>query len=412
MKNFNSKIFLSILIAAVFTMQLNAQKDTTELEIGKKKMIIVDKKAQKEKAIYNLEKGLEKFEKELQTVEEIIKKHEELLKDLEAHVKIKIEEAEGEEMVTDFDFEFNFDEMDEDALDSMKKELHKQFENYDFDEKDIEIIQEDAEKHKAMIEMHKKEKEAYEKGIYDIEEDLKEIEEGLADIDEELEYLDESDVKSEKKKHHKKRFNAHWAGFELGLLNFLNSSYYMATDNDVQFMRVIPEKSMSYGLNVIEYNIPISKYYFGLATGAGIEWNSLALSENVNLEKIDGEIVGVEETEYEFKKNKLNAAYITVPLIFELQIPIKKHKIYFGGGVTGGVRAWSKQKQKYIADGRKDKYKKVDDFYLSSFRYGLTARIGYGNLGFFVNYSMVPLFQGDRGPEMYPITMGIHLIDF
>ena len=70
MKNFNYKIILSFLLVAVIGLQVNAQKDTTELEIGKKKMIIVDKKAQKEKAIENLEKGLEKFEIELQKVEE------------------------------------------------------------------------------------------------------------------------------------------------------------------------------------------------------------------------------------------------------------------------------------------------------------------------------------------------------
>lgn len=79
----------------------------------------------------------------------------------------------------------------------------------------------------------------------------------------------------EKKVVYRKRFNSHWAGFEFGLLNFLNDSYQLANNDDMTFLEIIPEKTFAYRLNIFEFNIPLHKYYFGLATGAnfiGIAW--------------------------------------------------------------------------------------------------------------------------------------------
>ncbi len=146
-----------------------------------------------------------------------------------------------------------------------------------------------------------------------------------------------------------------------------------------------------------------------------MEWNSMALVENINLyEDINGVIQAeyIDVNEKDFKKNKLNAAYITVPVLFEFQIPVKHRKIYFGAGLVGSMRAWSKQKQKYEIDGKKYKDKTLDDFQLSPFRYTITARVGYGGIGLFADYTPVQLFKDGSGPEIYPIMIGLHIIDF
>ena len=354
-------------------------------------MIIIDKKNQKENAIYNLEKGKETFEKEIILAEELIEKQEELIKEQEELIKeqeLKIKEKE--------------------ELEKPEEELEKQ-------RAKLEKQKAELEKHKTLIEINKKKKLAFESGIRDIEKGIEEIETGLDDIDQELEDMC-ADIDHKVLKHiHKKRFNSHWAGFEIGLLNFLNSSQVIARDEDVDFMKIIPEKSMSYGLNIFEFNVPISKYFFGFATGAGMEWNSLALAENINLYEDENGVIQAEYidvNEKDFKKNKLNAAYVKIPVLFEFQFPLKHRKLYFGAGITGSMRAWSKQKQTYIIDGRKYKDKKYDDFQLSPFRYGITARIGYGDIGIFADYSLVSLFKEGSGPEMYPVMIGLHIIDF
>ncbi|MCD4793262.1 MAG: outer membrane beta-barrel protein [Bacteroidales bacterium] len=385
MKNLNIKILHTFLVLIFVSVQVFAQKDTTEFELGKKKLIIIDKKNQKENAIYNLEKGKETFEKEIILAEELIKKHEELIKEQEELIK------EQELLIKETG-----------ELEESKAELEKQ--------------KAELEKHRALIELNKKKKLAFESGVREIDKGIEEIEKGLDDIDEELEEMDDDCIDFKLKRNtHKKRFNSHWAGFEFGLFNFANSSQAMANDEDVDFMKLIPEKSMGYKLNIFEFNVPISKYFFGFATGAGLEWNSMALSENINLYE---DANGVIQAEYidvnvkDFKKNKLNAAYITVPLIFEIQFPVGRKKLYFGAGLTGSMRAWSKQKQIYMIDGRKYKDKKLDDFQLSPFRYGITARAGYGGIGLFAEYTPVPLYKEGSGPEIFPVMIGLHIIDF
>lgn len=40
-------------------------------------------------------------------------------------------------------------------------------------------------------------------------------------------------------------------------------------------------------------------------------------------------------------------------------------------------------------------------------RFDLTARVNFGDLGLFVNYSLTPLFKDGKGPELYPMMVGI-----
>jgi len=466
MKNMNLKTTLILLLSIFFAAQVSAQKDTTELDMGKKKLIIIDKKTKDENAVYNLEKGKQTFEDEIRKTEELIRKHEEMIK----HLEEEIQASKGEKNNhIDFEFDsFDHDMTEKEIIQALKdlekdsidpKSMHYDFyfkdvdpndvgnvednvkiimKDFDVEDDNIEIIISDngdiylnneklinqkelerleaeLEKHEALIELNEKKKEAFENGIREIDRGIKELEDGLKDIDSELAELDDVQNEDGKHIHNKKRFNSHLAGFEIGLFNFMNGSQSIASDNDADFLRLKPERSMNYGLNIFEFNIPISKYSFGIGTGAGLEWNSMSLVENINLvENADGVI----EAEYvdpnlkDFKRNKFNAAYVKVPVIFELQIPVGSRKLYFGAGVTGSIRGWSKQKQTYFIDGRKFKDKKTDDFQLSPFRYGLTARIGYGSFGFFVNYELVPLFKEGKGPELYPVMVGLHLVDF
>jgi exonuclease VII small subunit len=462
MKKVNIQTTMIFIFSFFFVFQSVAQKDTTELDVGKKKLIIIDKKTKDENAVYNLEKGKQTFEEEIRKADELIRKHEEMLQEIEMKLQQAMEE-EGHSLDFHFEgfdpeeiqkeiaeafeefgndtnefgskhFDFYFKEVEPDEFDDAENEVKIIMKGFDVDDENIEIIisengdiymndekifdhselEAQIEKHKEIIEMNEKKKYAFESGIREIEKGIEELEAGLEGIDDDLEELEGLDEKIEKHIN-KKRFNTHWAGFEVGLFNFMNSNQAIASDNDADFLRLKPERSMSYSLNVLEFNIPISKYSFGIGTGAGLEWNSMSLAENINLvEDIEGVIQAeyITDPEIEMKKNKFNAAYVKVPVIFELQLPIGHRKIFVGAGVTGSMRAWSKQKQTYFIDGRKFKDKKSDDFQLSPFRYGLTARLGYGSFGVFVNYEMVSLFKENKGPELYPVMIGLHLIDF
>jgi len=395
MKHLYIKTLAIIFLTILYNSHAFAQKDTTELEIGKKKLIIIDKKTQQENAIYNLEKGKETFEKEIAESEKNISKKEIELE----NAKQKLDAILTEINKTD-------------SVNNLEKQRLKLEENrIALEKKRIEIIN-----LKAIIEANKKKKQAFENGIVEIDKGISEIEDGLENIDEELESVSGNKLgvalNNRKIKH---RFNAHWSGFEFGILNFTNKDQSFVSDEEASFMKINPEKTFTYGLNIFEYNIPLTKYSFGIATGAGIRWNSLNLEKNINIvENENNVIVGelINANIEELRKNKLNVAYIKVPIVVEYQVPVKSRKLYFSAGIFGEIRAWSKQKQIYMIDGIKHKGKKVDNFQLTPFRYGVSARAGYGDIGIFAEYVLVPLFKDQKGPEMYPIMVGLRLVDF
>jgi hypothetical protein len=76
-------------------------------------------------------------------------------------------------------------------------------------------------------------------------------------------------------------------------------------------------------------------------------------------------------------------------------------------GGYGGLRIGSHTKQVYEVNGNEFKEKKREDYHLSPFSYGLTARVGYNNLGVFVDYSLSSLFEDNQGPELNPWSAGI-----
>ena len=400
-----------------------AQKDTTELKVGKKKLIIVDEKTQKENAIYNLQKAKESFEKEIaqteklieqqkqiiEQQEKIVKQREDLIQQRKELIKKKEEQLEKDSVSAINTDLYNNEKINGLAEDKMKLLLSQ---------KELETLKTEIEKQKLLIELNQKKQSAFENGIANIDEGIKNIREGISSLDKNLQ--------NDKENHFRKEinagnlnhssFNAHWAGFEFGLLNFLDAKSTLVSGEQMDYMIIIPEKTMSYGLNILEYDIALSRNKrFGAATGAGLEWNSLALKQNINLYEDENGIIRAEQVDpsvTDYTKNKLNVVYVTVPLILEFQIPVKHRKFFIGAGLTGGIRAWSKQKQKYKVDGQTYKNKKTDDFQLASFRYGATARIGYGDIGLYINYSFVPLFKEGAGPEMFPISVGLKIVDF
>ncbi len=213
----------------------------------------------------------------------------------------------------------------------------------------------------------------------------------------------------------KKRYNGHWAGIEFGFTNFMNNSMETLSDDELDFMKLNSEKSWSIKLNLLEFNIPFISKRLGLTTGMGFEFNTWSLYNNVDIYEDENNIMVdslVDKADKDFKRNRLNATYLTIPLILEFQLPTRRHKFYIGAGIEGSVRLWSQKSQKYFINNVKYRDRVSDDFQITPFRYSATVRIGYGPIGLFANYSLEPLFRSGHGPELYPFTVGLRLINF
>jgi len=212
------------------------------------------------------------------------------------------------------------------------------------------------------------------------------------------------------KKKKMRRMNGTWDGLEIGVNNFLNSDYEMDLPANAGFMDLRVPNSWAVNLNFAEKSFGLIGNYFGLVTGLGFEYNRYMLANDVDIDEVDGFMTGV-PVNIDFNKNRLSVCYLDIPLMAEIQIPVtgENNRIHLSAGVVGGMRIGSRQVQKYTIDGEKQKNKTKDNFNLRNFRYGFTARVGYSDFAFFANYYPQTLFADGMGPDIFPVTVGIHL---
>jgi hypothetical protein len=218
-----------------------------------------------------------------------------------------------------------------------------------------------------------------------------------------------------KKEPKKPRFNGHWAGFNLGINGYLTPDNKIDMPAGYEFLDLRYEKSINVHLNLFEQNFNLISNKFGLVTGIGIEWNNYRFSNQVKLDHTSDMIAQIEvpASEREYTKSKLNVRYLNVPLILEFQTNPKSNvnSFHIGAGVVGGVRIGSHSKNVYENNNRQ-KEKVRDDFHLNPLKADATVRIGWGKLNLYGNYSLLTLFRDNKGPELYPFSVGITLLSF
>ena len=367
------KKILFITVGLAWGMTLFAQKtDTSKIRIGDTKIVIVKKNKENDEKLKKLEKGLIEFEQILKEKEIKLKKHELLLDSVETELSKKRED-----------------------------ELRKQ----------DEILFRHEEKKINELE---KEIDALVRGIVDIESQIEKLDDSnnIYDWDFENEWSHEWDNLSPLGK--MKKFRGHWAGFELGLNNYVNKDYKTVLEGDDVLFELNPEISWTFSINFMEFNIPFGKG-IGLTTGMGTTWNNYHFRNNVNVYENDlGVITSELDNINKYSKNSLNLWYVNVPLLFEFQIPVAKKRpgVHIAAGIVGSLKLSSKRKAEYSDNINEYEIKNKADFQIPALKYGLTFRIGYKFISLFANYDMQPLFKSGRGPEVYPVSVGLVLISF
>lgn len=207
-----------------------------------------------------------------------------------------------------------------------------------------------------------------------------------------------------------KKFKPHWAGFGMGLNNYMTSDFSTNLPDTAEYLEVNTNKSYEFVFNIAQLGVPIVKHRIGLVTGVGFKWNNYKfnnpqvklLSRTDTASYLQYEI----DTVKNYQKSKLTVSYLTIPLMLEFQIPIQKDPLYLSAGVEAGLKLGSHTKMK-TTSGSKTKDK--SDFHVSPYTLALSARLGYGSFGIYGNYSLQTLFKDEKGPELYPFTVGVTL---
>jgi hypothetical protein len=204
----------------------------------------------------------------------------------------------------------------------------------------------------------------------------------------------------------KKQLEAHWAGFEFGFTSLLNEAGKSEFPSNL-YWRNDPVKSMVFNLNLFERKLSIWKNYVGITTGAGLSFAQIGLRNNYTLiSTVDSVFAVIPAEQEDYKKNKLRATYLTIPLLLEFCDKVEKEDGFFlSVGVVGGVRIASSYKRT-TSD---DKDIRRANFDLNPFKLDATARIGFGAWGAFASYSLIPVFNTDKTIAVFPISFGLSL---
>ena len=379
------------LLTFIWGLSAYAQdNDTTKIKLGDTKIIIIEKDA----------------DKDLKTKKEKLEKG-----------KAEFEKMQNEKQA---------------QLDEQKKEIEQM-------KLELQAQQDEMEKQKLEQNLQKNEQ-----NLKDLEKEVEALKRGVEDIDKELDSKNGDDFgwkdsenhhfdKDHKNKYNwdfndewpsdwdhlspfgkNKKFRGHWAGFELGLNNYVNKDFSTSLKPDDRNFELNASGSWVFALNFLQFNIPFGRN-LGLVTGMGSVWNNYHYRNNVNVyEDVNGVMVAEPELEKWYNKNTMNTWNFDVPLLFEFQIPVahKKPGIFVSFGVVGSAKVLSWGKQHYNMDGNRYEINERSDYLINALRYGFTARVGFKYLKLFANYDAVPLFQKDRGPEIYPVSVGITLLSF
>jgi hypothetical protein len=211
-------------------------------------------------------------------------------------------------------------------------------------------------------------------------------------------------------------FKGHWAGFDLGLTNFFSTPFDSELPSDGRWMDLNSGKSVSVGMNLVQYSIGLQKVKdnFGIVTGLGWTINNYRFdSRNIMIRNDDG-ITTYRVAERNVEKNKLVTSYLTIPVLLEFQLPARTgdKDFFISAGVYGGFRLGTHTKVVYSENGDREKEKGRDDYNVNAFKYGLMAKLGYKWINLYARCDMTPLLESGRGPEVYPWTVGVTLIHF
>ncbi len=166
------------------------------------------------------------------------------------------------------------------------------------------------------------------------------------------------------------------------------------------------------------YDRQLGKSRFSVAPGVGIGINNYYTNSIVVKDSTNKTILSEIPTGLSYKRNKMNIVYADVPieLRYRSKPDLNGNSIKVAVGVRLGYLLNSHVKYRgtdYTALDRGTITEKLITIQnLSTLRYGLTARVGYSVVSLQFYYGLNPLFQLNRGPAMYPFSVGISFNGF
>ncbi len=194
-----------------------------------------------------------------------------------------------------------------------------------------------------------------------------------------------------------RHFSSSLSSLDLGVVQFASEPLSVNLDDDVNYMD-------NRGFQLYFANaagLPIIDRHLGFCVGVGGKIDFYTFSnKNMVLEKGKNHLIYYTDTVQSYKKSKLTNTYLTVPMAIE----VHAKGAWMLAGVEGNLLLWSNTKMKTTSG---EKNRTHSNFYQNLFSYNLIAKVGVDCVGAYVRANLSPMFQKDKGPELYPFSAGV-----
>lgn len=228
------------------------------------------------------------------------------------------------------------------------------------------------------------------------------------DLDDEFKKKSKAEKNAAKPKKKLKNVESEWFLLDLGFNNYLHKGS-LSLPTELQSFDLDAQRSVNVTLHLMEQRINLVKHKLNMHYSVALDYNNFHFENPVTLSQVADSVFTSGLTNV--RKSKLATQTLMVPLRLQYESKPDRRSRSFrlaGGGYVGYLfHAHTK-----VVSNNDIKNKIRGGYHLENFKYGLTARVGYGPLTFYTNYSLNNLFQKGKGPELQPISFGIALLGF
>ncbi len=207
--------------------------------------------------------------------------------------------------------------------------------------------------------------------------------------------------------------STNWLILDLGFANYSDKTNYtnavtagvVAPGIDKEKLNLHNGKSIDVNIWLFMQRLNLISHVVNLKYGLGIELNNYRYESPIYYDKTNN--IFTEDLTRHYKKDKLAADYLTVPMM--LNFNFTPHNYYnstfgFSAGISAGYLYSSRQKMITAEDG---KQKIHDDMYLRSYKISYVAELQLGPVKLYGSMATQSMFE--KGLDQTPYNVGIRL---
>lgn len=212
------------------------------------------------------------------------------------------------------------------------------------------------------------------------------------------------------------RISTNWAILDLGFSNYSDKTIYnsaaaqaYAPGSNSHSFNLKNGRSRNVNIWLFMQKLNVSKRILNLKYGLGLELNNYYYNHPIRYDahppstlnpprvNIDGTVGRI------YKKNKLAADYLTVPMMVNVNFtPKRKNGYGFSAGISAGY-LYSARNKTVTSD--EDMKKAKDDFELEKWKLSYIAELSLGSIRFYGSYAFKNMYE--RGLDMTPYNFGV-----